>query len=165
MANGKLRDTLSLFDTTLSSAEWAWRIVAVVAIGCSGAAGGVLARADPFLKNLGPLYWLGVGLATALAVTLILYLVKAANHKQSLAELNATLATPRNTVNPLAHTFTDLIIPVEDLRLPTVQLLENKLLSAVSLLVLPPSQSKAALTLTIASLSAVTSSRYQKARI
>ena len=66
-------------------------------------------------------------MATALAVTLILYFVKSANHKQSLAELNATLATPRNSVNPLAHTFVDLIISVEDLRLPTVQLHENKL--------------------------------------
>ena len=93
----------------------------------SGTAGALLARADPFFKSLGPVYWLGVGLGTALAAALVLFFVKSANHKQSLADLNVALATPRNTINPLAHTFTDLIIAVEDLRLPTSQIHENKL--------------------------------------
>lgn len=127
MSKRKLHDALSLFDTTLSSAEWAWRIVVLIAIGGSGTAGGFIARATPFLKTLGPLYWLAVGLVTSLVTALILYLVKAANHKQSLTDLNASLAAPRNTINPLAHNFSDVIIPVEDLRLPTQQLHENKL--------------------------------------
>lgn len=127
MTNRKFREALSLFDTTLSSAEWAWRILVVAAIGGSGTIGGLLARADPFFKSLGPIYWLAVAATTAVVTAIVLYFVKAANHKQSLADLNASLATPRNTINPLAHTFTDVIIPVEDLRLPTQQLHQNKL--------------------------------------
>ncbi len=127
MSQRRIHQALSLFDTTLSSAEWAWRIVVLAAIGGSGTAGGIIARATPFLRDLGPLYWLVVGLITALASALVLFLVKAANHKQSLADLNAALAVPRSTVNPLSHTFSDVIIPVEDLRLPTQQLHENKL--------------------------------------
>lgn len=127
MGKHKLQEALSLFDTTLSAAEWAWRIVAIMVIGGTGTAGGLIARASPLLQPLGPLYWLAVALITALSTAVILVLVKTANYKQSLADLNAALSIPRNTVNPLSHTFADLIIPVEDLRLPTQQLHENKL--------------------------------------
>jgi hypothetical protein len=118
-------DSVALFDSSMSAAEWTWRIVTVVIIGGSGTLSALIARADPLLK-LGPIYWLGVGVLTALAVAIILFLVKAANLKQAQADFNIAMAAPRNTINPLATSFQDVVIPVEDLRLPTIQLHENK---------------------------------------
>ena len=36
------------------------------------------------------------------------------------------MAIPPNTINPLLENFSDVVIPVEDLRLPLLQLHENK---------------------------------------
>ena len=119
-------DSIGLFDSTLSAAEWVWRIVTLILIGGSGTAGTFIAKASPFIKRLGPIYWLGVGVMTAVSVATIIYLVKAANLKQAQANFNNAMAAPRNTINPLSTAFQDVVISVEDLRLPTIQLHENK---------------------------------------
>lgn len=126
MAQRKFWESVSLFETSLSAAEWAWRIVTVLLIGGTGTIGGLIAQADPFFKQLGPIYWLGVALLTALATAVVLYLVKSAAFKQSQTELNVVLSSPRGHVNPLATSFQDMIVPLHELRLPTIQLHENK---------------------------------------
>ncbi|MGH8677435.1 MAG: hypothetical protein ACREUQ_03675 [Burkholderiales bacterium] len=78
------------------------------------------------LKTLGPIYWVGVGAVVALIISMILYLIKSSQLKQAEADLNRAMAVPRSTINPLSNSFTDSIIPMEDLRLPKVQLHENK---------------------------------------
>jgi hypothetical protein len=114
------------FEKGLSAAEWAWRIGVFVFIGASGTTTALVAKADPLLKALGPIYWIGVGAIVALAISLILYLTKSSQLKQSEADLNRALSVPRSTINPLLNNFTDSIIPLEDLRLPRSQLHENK---------------------------------------
>ncbi|WP_133152284.1 hypothetical protein [Vibrio lentus] len=126
MIKNKFVDSVSLFETGLSAAEWAWRIITLVFIGSGATVTGFMAKADPILNKLGPVYWVGIGILTALLLTLILYLVKSAILKQSQADYHASLSVPKNSVNPLLDSFTDTIIPLEDLRLPTIQLHEHK---------------------------------------
>lgn len=126
MNKSQIIKSVSLFETGLSAAEWAWRIFTVVFIGDSGAITGILAKADPVLKGLGPIYWVVIGIITAVFVALVLFLIKSSILKQSLADYHAALSVPKNSVNPLQDSFTDTIIPLEDLRLPTLQLHEHK---------------------------------------
>jgi hypothetical protein len=119
-------NVISVFEEGLSAAEWAWRIVVFVFVGAGGTVTAFVAKADPVLKELGPIYWIGVGAIAALVISVILYLIKSSQLKQSEADLNRALAVPRSTINPLLNSFTDSIIPVEDLRLPRTQLHENK---------------------------------------
>lgn len=123
----KLWNLVSFFETGLSAAEWAWRILTLLFISASGTATAFIAKTDPVLKTLGPIYWIGVGAITALIVSIILYLIKSSQLKQTEADLNKVLSIPRSTINPLSNSFSDSIIPIEDLRLPKVQLHENKL--------------------------------------
>lgn len=119
-------DSLRIFETGLSAAELAWRMFTFFLIGGGGTIAGFLAKADPLLKQLGPIYWVTVGLFTALTLSLIFFLYKSAFLKQAEAEFTAAMAIPPNSINPLQDNFIDVVIPVEDLRLPKIQLHENK---------------------------------------
>lgn len=118
--------SVSIFETGISMAEWIWRIATILFIGGSGAVTAFVAKADPVLKELGPIYWIFVGVMISLIVSIIFYFIKSANLKQAEADFNRVMATPRSSINPLSDSFKDSIIPVEDLRLPTLQLHENK---------------------------------------
>lgn len=126
MSKNRLWQSVSLFETGLSAAEWAWRIVTLVIIGGGGTITGSLAKADPLLKQLGPIYWVAVGLVTSLVIVFVFFLFKAAILKQAEADFTASMAIPPNSINPLTDNFADVVIPVEDLRLPKLQLHENK---------------------------------------
>jgi hypothetical protein len=119
-------NAISVFETGLSAAEWIWRIATFLFIGGSGAATAFLAKADPLLKQLGPIYWVYVGLVTSFVVAVIFYLIKSAILKQAQADFNRAMAMPRTSINPLLDSFNDAIISVEDLKLPFSQLHENK---------------------------------------
>jgi len=126
MSTGKFWKSISIFESGLSAAEWAGRIFSFTFIGASGTITAFLAKADPVLKELGPIYWVGIGILSSLIVMVIFLLFKQANLKQAEADFIRVMSTPRNTINPLSDSFLDSIIPVEDLRLPTFQLHENK---------------------------------------
>ena len=117
---------ITIFETSLSAAEWAWRILAFIFIGGSGAVSALMAKTDPVLKVLGPIYWVAVGLVTSLILSIVLYLIKSSQLKQAEADLIRVMAIPKSSINPLSASFTDSIIPVEDLRLPRFQVHENK---------------------------------------
>jgi len=117
---------ISIFGAGLTAADWAWRIVTLLFVGTSGIVTALIAKTDPVLKELGPIYWIAVGIIVALIVSIILYLIRSSQLKQAEADFNRAMAIPRSTINPLANTFTDSIIPIEDLRLPRSQLHENK---------------------------------------
>lgn len=119
-------NSISLFETGLSAAEWMWRIATVLFIGGSGTISAFLAKADPLLKQLGPIYWVYIGLLMSFVVSIIFYLTKYAILMQSQADFNRIMSTPRSTINPLLDSFKDAIISVEDLRMPLSQLHENK---------------------------------------
>ena len=126
MASGKFWNSVSVFETGLSAAEWAWKIITLTFIGASGTFTALLAKADPALKELGPIYWVAIGLLTSLIVTTIFFLFKQANLKQAEADFIRVMSTPRSSVNPLFESFRDSVIPIEELRLPMLQLHENK---------------------------------------
>lgn len=126
MKKQKFLDFISFFETGLSVAEWTWRIATLLFIGGSGTVTAFIAKTDPILKDLGPIYWIAIGIFTSFIVSVILYFIKSANLKQAEADFARAMATPRSSINPLSDNFQDSIIPVEDLRLPTLQLHENK---------------------------------------
>ena len=126
MSKNKIWESISVFETGLSAAEWGWRIFTLLIIGGGGTVTGFLAKADPVLKQVGPIYWIAVGLLTSLIIALIFYLFKSAILKQAESEFVTTMAVPPNSINPLQDSFSDVVIPVEDLRLPQMQLHENK---------------------------------------
>ncbi|WP_107687973.1 hypothetical protein [Neisseria wadsworthii] len=119
-------EKLGIFDTTLSSAEWLSKILTFLIIGGTGTTGTFLAKLSPLLKDLGPLYWFAIGIFTALIAAIILFLYKNANLKQSETNLNISLSQPKNTINPLSLSFQDVIIPIEDLRIPRISMHKHK---------------------------------------
>jgi len=126
MPDGKFLRSISVFDTGLSAAEWAWRIFSLLFIGASGTITALLAKADPVLKELGPIYWVAAGLLTSVIVVAVFFIFKQATLKQAQSDFVRAMATPRSSINPLSESFKDSVIPIEDLRLPTMQLHENK---------------------------------------
>lgn len=126
MAKSKFWESITAFESGLSVAEWAWRIGGLIVIGGGGTLTGILAKADPILQKMGPIYWVIFGVLASLVITLIFYLYKSAILKQAEADYRSMLATPANSINPLKDNYADSVIPVEDLRLPMVQLHENK---------------------------------------
>ncbi|MFV8462531.1 hypothetical protein ACNO7T_15350 [Vibrio campbellii] len=126
MSTNRLVSSISIFETGLSAAEWAWRIFTLVFIGGSATVSGFLAKADPVLKELGAIYWFLIGLVVALVLSLVIFLIRSSILKQSQTKYYSSLSVPKSTINPLSDSFTDTIIPLEDLRLPTLQLHQNK---------------------------------------
>ena len=68
MATGNFWKSVSTFESGLSATEWAWKIFALLFISASGTITAFLAKADPVLKELGPFYWVGIGILTGLAL-------------------------------------------------------------------------------------------------
>lgn len=126
MSKNKLWESVNIFQTGLSAAEWAWRIFTLLIIGGGGTITGLLAKADPLLKQLGSIYWVLIGLLTSFIIALVFFLFKSAVLKQAQAEFTTAMTIPPNSINPLLDNFVDVVIPVEDLRLPMLQLHKNK---------------------------------------
>jgi hypothetical protein len=122
----KIFESISIFATGMSAADWAWRLVTIAIIGGSGTLTGFFASESPLFKELGILAWVAIGLIGAISVSLIFYLVKAAQNQSAMAEYTHSVSQPKNRVNPLQESFKDQIIPVEELRVPGVQVHENK---------------------------------------
>lgn len=113
-------------QSSLSMADWIWRIFSVFSVGGSAVVAGALAKIDPLLSQLGWIYWLFIALLAGLVVSIILLLFKVALSKSALSKYYESLAVPRSQINPMLDHFNDLIIPVEDLRLPIQQLHSRK---------------------------------------
>ncbi len=114
-----LKDRISTLDTTLSITERLWTVFSFLAIGGTGVVGAFMARATPLLKGLGAVYWLGIGVGTALCAAMILYLIKASRLKDSYRRINDAFVAPTSGINPLNATFIDQVIKIEDLYFPT----------------------------------------------
>jgi hypothetical protein len=122
----KIFESINIFATGMSAADWAWRLITIAIIGGSGTLTGFFASESPLFKELGILAWVAIGLIGAISVSLIFYLVKAAQNQSAMAEYTHSVSQPKNRVNPLQESFKDQIIPVEELRVPGVQVHENK---------------------------------------
>lgn len=122
----RLLEWVALFDSTLSAAEWIWRLLALAILATGGTAAGLLAKDTAALQDFGPLLWAAIGLLVALLMALTLYLVKRANLESAQAEYTRAVATQKRATNPLQESYRDEVIHLEDLRLPGKQLHENK---------------------------------------
>lgn len=123
---GRLWNRFARIDTALSVGEWGWRIFSFLSVGGGAVFAAWLAKADPFLSQLGSIYWFAISIIAALSIAFIFWLIKDSVAKQALASYYRSLAVPKSLVNPLQETFDGLIIPVEDLRLPGLIVHENK---------------------------------------
>lgn len=124
-----LRDVFkwtSFFESNLSAAEWAWRLVTLVVIAGGGTTAGLLAQGTELFEAAGPLAWFAIGLCVAIALAFIFVLVKLGYRQSAEASYMQALSKPRNTVNPLSGSFTDQVINLPDLYLPRLQLHSNK---------------------------------------
>jgi hypothetical protein len=117
---------VSKIDTTLSFAEWCWRGFTIVSVGGTAVVTGFLAKADPILRELGPIYWVGLSLIFGIVVAIIFLIIKASVLKQASASYYRSLSAPKSIVNPLLESFENIVIPIEDLRLPGKMVHENK---------------------------------------
>jgi hypothetical protein len=113
-------------DTALSLGEWVFKVAALVGISAGGIFGWILASLDPFISGKSELYWYAIALVSSLAVAFTIWLVFAAMARQALAKYYASLSLPKSSINPLSEVFTDMIIPIEDLRLPSQQVHKGK---------------------------------------
>ncbi|AZC35927.1 hypothetical protein [Pseudomonas chlororaphis] len=116
----------SVFNTGLSLAERIGTIFVFLFITASSTATGFLAKLDPVLKELGPVYWVGLSVCIAVLLALFYYLFRSAVYRQAQTEYYSRLTVPKNQVNPLDESFKDVIIYIEDLRLPTLQVHRGK---------------------------------------
>lgn len=116
----------SAFDTGLSLADKLSGLFFFVFVTASSTATAFLAKLDPVLKMLGPVYWVAVGLGTAVLLSLMLCLLRSASYRKSKARYYDRLSVPRGLINPLEDSFKDVIVFVEDLRLPSLQVHDGK---------------------------------------
>ncbi|SDG91614.1 hypothetical protein [Janthinobacterium sp. YR213] len=119
-------NVVSIFDTSLSAADRVLTIGTWLFVAFAGTGSALFAKADPLLKQLGPIYWISIGVIVSLIVAGILLLMRMAELKRSEAEYYRSLSASRTTVNPLADIFTDSVLALHDLGLPGISLHKNK---------------------------------------
>jgi hypothetical protein len=122
----KFSQLTSLFESNLSAAEWAWRIVTLIIVAGGGTAAGLLAKGTELFGSAGVLGWFSVGLVISLLISLIFFLVQLGNRQSAEANYLQLLSQPHNKINPLSESFSDQIIYIPDLYLPRRQVHSNK---------------------------------------
>ena len=122
----KIFEWTGLFESNLTAAEWAWRLITLAIIAGGGTTAGLLAKGSDLFLSAGPLAWAAVGLLSALLVALVFLLVKLGYKQTAEAEYLRSLSVPKSQVNPMAESFTDLVIHLPDLYLPRRQVHSHK---------------------------------------
>ena len=122
----KIFEWTGLFESNLTAAEWAWRLITLAIVAGGGTTAGLLARGSELFLSAGPLAWAAVGLLSALLLALVFLLVKLGYKQTAEAEYLRSLSVPKSQVNPMAESFTDIVIHLPDLYLPRRQLHSHK---------------------------------------
>lgn len=115
-----------LFESNLSAAEWAWRLVTLAVVAGGGTTAGLLARGTELFRSAGPIGWFAIGTVSAVLVATIFLLVNFGRRQSAEAAYMQALAQPRGKINPLAESFSDQVIYLPDLYLPRRQVHSNK---------------------------------------
>ncbi len=119
----KLFRWAGLFESNLSAAEWAWRIVTLIVVASGGTTAGLLAGGTELFQAVGPVAWFAIGLISAILISTIFLLVNVARRQSAEAAYMQALSQPRGKVNPLADSFSDQVIYLPDLYLPRRQVI------------------------------------------
>ncbi|WP_127353740.1 hypothetical protein [Enterobacter asburiae] len=115
----KIRERLKSFDSLFSIGEKFYNLInfAIIFFGGAGLTS-ILAWLQPQVKNLG-FFWVGViAVAMMTMIFLSILMFKLAKVSDFEVKYYERLSQKPSKVNPLDKTFNNLIIPVEDLRLP-----------------------------------------------
>lgn len=116
---GRVDTGLSFFDRVIQLAQFLF-------VGGGGIGAFILAKTDPVLKELGAIYWYAIAMLFILICAIVVFLLRNAATQQALTSYYSSLTAPKSLVNPLAESFVDMVIPVEDLRLPDRQVQSEK---------------------------------------
>jgi len=122
----KLFEWTGLFESNLSAAEWAWRLLTLAIVATGGTTAGLLAKGSELFVTAGPVAWIAIGLVSAALLALSFSLVKLGYKQAAEADYLRNLSLPRTGVNPVLENFADAIIRVHDLHLPRRQIHSNK---------------------------------------
>lgn len=117
---------LSVFDSGLSITQTVGTVIWLLLVGGSGTVTGWLAKNAPIIAQFGPLAWIGAGLVASLAVAAILAIMRWADSRLRYGEYLSVLSSQGHNINPLATSFEDRIIKLDDLHLPGMMLHERK---------------------------------------
>jgi hypothetical protein len=121
-----MKKWLDYLKLSASAADSAWKLFTVIVLATGGTTAAVLAKSSALFREAGWLIWFAIGLLAALAFGILLYLVSAASRARAEAALSTALASRPSAVNPLAKSFEDLVIPIESLKLPGLNVHEYK---------------------------------------
>jgi len=113
-----MKQLLEYLKLSASAAEIAWKAFTFIVLAAGGTTAGILAAGSELFRETGWLAWFAIGVAAALSFATILYLVSAASRARAEAALSTAMASRPSSVNPLAKSFEDLVIPIESLKLP-----------------------------------------------
>ncbi|MEP9266845.1 hypothetical protein [Enterobacter asburiae] len=86
----------------------------------------ILASLDPFFKDMTYFRGFLIFVIFILLLSLVVYLINLATESSATRKYYNSLTTISSNINPLNETFEDLIINLEDLRLPLNKVHENK---------------------------------------
>jgi hypothetical protein len=115
-----------IFNAGMSLVDWIWRLITILILAGGSTTTYFAAKQSDFFKSLGNITWIGMSLITSILIALVFYLINLSSSLSAQAEYTRIMATHHTTTNPLSDNFVDQIIHIEDLRLPTIQLHENK---------------------------------------
>jgi hypothetical protein len=108
------------------TADLAWKVVTFVVVTAGGTTAGILAASSQLFHAWGALAWFAVGIIAAVAISLIVFLVRAAQRAAAEAALATAMATKPSSVNPLLTSFSDQVIPMAALHIPGRQVHQHK---------------------------------------
>ncbi|SOE92881.1 hypothetical protein SAMN05414139_05642 [Burkholderia sp. D7] len=121
-----MRKLLDYARISVSSAEFAWKLLTIAIVLGGGTTAGFLAASSQLARALGPLVWFGIALISGFIISLIFYFARAAQLAGAQAMLATSMVSKPSEVNPLWSSFTDLVIPMASLHLPGQQLHQHK---------------------------------------
>jgi hypothetical protein len=121
-----LQSIIKRISFWFSMAEVAWKFITFLLVLAGFTTTALIAKGTELFGKAGSLGWIVVGLGAGLVVAIIMRLVASASHKNAEAEYVRAMSREKVAINPLSDSFVDRIIPIEDLRLPTLQLHHHK---------------------------------------
>ena len=122
-----MKKILEWLRLSVSTADFAWKVVTFIVVAGGGTTAGFLAASSNLLQAWwGPLAWFSIAIVASFAIALIVYLVRSAQRAGAEAAIATAMAMKPSSVNPLLTSFSDLVIPMESLHLPGKQMHQHK---------------------------------------
>ncbi|EKM5762250.1 hypothetical protein ACOZWC_002328 [Cronobacter turicensis] len=122
----KIYSGLKEVNTASTIGEKLLRVIAYFIVFFGGSTTTLFAWMDPVLKDSGPFVYASIFLITSLAISLVFFFLKFASYLSSRKKYYDALSERKSSLNPLSNNFDDLVIHLEDLRLPNSEPQQDK---------------------------------------